>query len=161
MGLSSSLSSLPSTSPNVVSGTVESFDATRIAYDLYDLPSRTLVLVIPGFWRFRRHPSMTGLAGRLNPLGYRTAIVDPRGHGDSGGVYGFNLYEHYDIAALARAFMARLPIEGIALIALSYGASIAISTAARHPDLPITSLFLISAVADFDMIAPNISVNPF
>ncbi len=161
MGLSSSLSSLPSTSPNVVSGTVESFDATRIAYDLYDLPSRTLVLVIPGFWRFRRHPSMTGLAGRLNALGYRTAIADPRGHGDSGGVYGFNLHEHNDIAAVARTLMGRLPIEGIALIALSYGASIAISTAVRHPDLPITSLFLISAVANFGMIVPNISINPF
>src|SRR6266446_1681956 len=161
MDMSSALTSPPSTTANLVSGVIESFDATRIAYDLYDLPSRTLVLVIPGFWRFRRHPSMTGLAGRLNTLGYRTAIVDPRGHGDSGGVYGFNLYEHYDIAALARAFMASLPIDGIALIALSYGASIAISTAARHPDLPITSLFLISAVADFDMIVPNISVNPF
>jgi pimeloyl-ACP methyl ester carboxylesterase len=161
MGLSSSLSSPPDSSQNVVSGVVDSFDGTRIAYDLYDLPSRTLVLVIPGFWRFRRHPSMTGLAGRLNALGYRAAIADPRGHGDSGGVYGFNLHEHHDIAAVARTLMDTLPIEGIALIALSYGASVAISTAARHPELPITSLFLISAVADFGMIVPNISVNPF
>lgn len=161
MGMSSALSSPPSTTPNVVSGLIESFDTTRIAYDLYDLPSRTLVLVIPGFWRFRAHPSMTSLAGRLNALGYRTAIVDPRGHGGSGGVYGFNLHEHQDIAAVARTLMDRHPIDNIALIALSYGASVAISTAARHPDLPITSLFLISAVADFGMIVPNISVNPF
>src|SRR5258708_1963661 len=146
MGLSSTLNSPPAASENAVSGVVESFDGTRIAYDLYDLPSRTLVLVIPGFWRFRRHPSMTGLAGRLNVLGYRTAIVDPRGHGDSGGVYGFNLHEHHDIAAVAQTLMDRLPIEGIAIIALSYGASIAASAAARHPGLPTTSLFLISAV---------------
>jgi pimeloyl-ACP methyl ester carboxylesterase len=161
MGMSSALTSAPVTAPNLVGGVLESFDGTRIAYDLYDLPSRTLVLVIPGFWRFRRHPSMTGLAGRLNALGYRTAIADPRGHGDSGGVYGFNLHEHHDIAAVARTLMDRLPVEEIALIALSYGASIAISTAARHPDLPITSLFLISAVADFGMIVPHISINPF
>src|SRR5216684_3810755 len=140
MDLSSALTSPPSTTANLVSSVIESFDATRIAYDLYDLPSRTLVLVVPGFWRFRRHPSMTGLAGRLNALGYRTAIVDPRGHGDSGGVYGFNLHEQ--------------PTEGVALIALSYGASVAISMAARHPDMPVTSLFLISAVADFGMIVP-------
>jgi pimeloyl-ACP methyl ester carboxylesterase len=161
MGLSSTLSSPPASSPSAVTDVVESFDGTRIAYDLYDLPSRTLVLVIPGFWRFRRHPSMTGLAARLNALGYRTAIADPRGHGDSGGVYGFNLHEHHDIAAVAGTLMNRLPIEGIAIIALSYGASIAISAAARHPELPITSLFLISAVADFGMIVPNISINPF
>jgi pimeloyl-ACP methyl ester carboxylesterase len=104
---------------------------------------------------------MTGLAARLNALGYRTAIADPRGHGDSGGVYGFNLHEHYDIAAVARSLMDRLPIEGIALIALSYGASIAITTAVRHTELPVTSLFLISAVANFGMIVPNISINPF
>src|SRR5258706_4660642 len=110
MNMSSALTSPPSTTANLVSGVIESFDATRIAYDLYDLLSRTLVLVIPGFWRFRRHPSMTGLAGRLNTLGYRTPIVDPRRHGDSGGASGFNLYEHYAIPPLARAFMPGHPI---------------------------------------------------
>src|SRR5262249_12888247 len=49
--------------------------------------------------------------------------------------------------------------ESIALTGLSYGGAIAISTTARHPELPITSLLLISAVADFGMIVPRI--NPF
>jgi len=154
---SASPSLYPFTTPPVA-GVVHSFDATPIAYDLYDHTSRSLVLVIPGFWRDRRHPSMLTLASHLHELGYRAAIVDPRGHGDSGGTYGFNLYEHYDTAAVAEELLRQLPIESITIVALSYGASVAISTAARHK-LPIASLLLISAVADFTKITPRI--NPF
>src|SRR5258708_4505883 len=141
-----------------VAGIVPSFDATPIAYDLYDHTSRSLVLVIPGFWRERRHPSMLTLASHLHELGYRAAIADPRGHGDSGGTDGFNLYEHYDTAAVAEELLRQLPIESITIVAFSYGASVAISTAARHK-VPIASLLLISAVADFSKITPRI--NPF
>jgi len=137
---------------------VRSFDETPIYYDLYDAPSRSAILVVPGFWRDRRHPAMLRLAALLTSVGYRTAIADPRGHGESGGVYGFNLSEHHDTAAVARDLLQRLPIDSITLIGFSYGASIAISAAARH-ELPIASLLLISAVADFDMISPRI--NPF
>jgi pimeloyl-ACP methyl ester carboxylesterase len=157
--MSSALDSAATPTTSVVSGTVESFDATRIAYDLYDLSSKTLVLVVPGFWRFRRHPSMTSLAARLNALGYSVAVTDPRGHGESGGTYGFNLHEHHDVAAVAKALQSSLSFDGIAVIALSYGGAIAISTVARHPDLPFTSMLLISCVADFGMIVPRI--NPF
>ena len=144
--------------PPATTGIVHSFDGTPIAYDLYDHTSRSLVLVVPGFWRDRQHPSMLTLASHLHDLGYRAAITDPRGHGDSGGTYGFNLYEHYDTAAVAEELLRRLPIESITIVALSYGASVAISTAARHK-LPIASLLLISAVADFAKITPRI--NPF
>jgi len=137
---------------------VESFDGTTIAYDLYDVPSRSLVLVIPGFWREKRHPSMLALAALLNEHGYRAAIADPRGHGESVGTYGFNLHEHHDIAAVAEDVLKRLPIDSLSLVGLSYGGSVAISTAARHA-LPINSLLLISPVADFSMISPRI--NPF
>lgn len=156
--MSSAPSLLHALRPPPVTGIVSSFDGTPIAYDLYDQTSRSLVLVVPGFWRDRRHPSMLSLASHLTELGYRTAIADPRGHGDSGGTYGFNLFEHYDTAAVAEELMRRLPIDSITLVALSYGASIAISTAARHK-LPIASLLLISAVADFSKIMPR--VNPF
>jgi pimeloyl-ACP methyl ester carboxylesterase len=138
---------------------VQSFDGTRIAYDLYDVDSgRSLVLVVPGFWREKRHSSMLSLARLLNGNGYRAAIADPRGHGESEGTYGFNLHEHHDIAAVAHDVLARLPIDSITLVGFSYGGSIAISTAARH-DLPIHSLLLISPVADFALISPR--VNPF
>ena len=140
--------------------TVQSFDGTTIYYDLYDHTSRGAVLVVPGFWRFRRHPSMRALAAQLNALGYRAAIVDPRGHGDSGGTYGFNLHEHHDVFAVAEELLRRLPIESITLIGLSYGGAVAVSTAARHT-LPLASLLLISPVADFQMIVPKINLFTF
>ena len=144
--------------PTPVTLTVPSFDGTVIHYDLYDAPSRSLMLVVPGFWRDRRHPAMTRLAGLLTSNGYRTAVVDVRGHGDSEGTYGFNYHEHYDVAAVADDVLRRTPVESITLVGFSYGGAIAVSTAARH-GLPIASVLLISPVADFSMIVPRI--NPF
>jgi alpha-beta hydrolase superfamily lysophospholipase len=146
--------------PAPSTASVQSFDGTTIYYDLYDQASRALVLVIPGFWRFRRHASMRALAGQLNALGYRAAILDPRGHGDSGGTYGFNLDEHHDVFAVAEELLRTLPIESITLIGLSYGGAVAVTTAARHA-LPIASLLLISPVADFKMIVPKINLFTF
>lgn len=154
----SSMSLSSATSPPLPVGcTVPSFDGTVIHYDVYDGPSRGLVLVIPGFWRDRRHPAMTRLATLLQKNGYRAAIVDVRGHGDSGGTYGFNLHEHDDVAAVVRRLLATSATEAVTLLGLSYGGAIAISTAARH-ELPIASLLLISPVADFAMIAPRLNL---
>lgn len=140
--------------------TVPSFDGTIIHYDVYDAPSPSAVLVVPGFWRDRRHPSMVHLARFLNAEGYRAVIVDPRGHGDTGGTYGFNLHEHHDIAAVASDLLRNnATISSITLIGFSYGGAVAVSTAARHDDLPVNAVLLISPVADFDMIVPRI--NPF
>jgi pimeloyl-ACP methyl ester carboxylesterase len=153
------MSSIPShLQKQPVTHFVESFDGTKIAYDLHDADSRALVLVVPGFWREKRHVSMLTLARLVNENGYRAAVVDPRGHGESEGTYGFNLHEHHDIAAVASDVLAKLPIDSISLAGFSYGGSIAISTAARH-QLPINALLLISPVADFAMISPRI--NPF
>src|SRR5688500_18624210 len=140
--MSSDPPAIPRTQPNVVSRRVVSFDGTEIHYDIWDVPSRSLVLIVPGFWRDRRHPSMIRLAQFLNTAGYRCAIVDVRGHGDSGGLYGFNLHEHYDVAAVANDLLRTLPIESITLLGFSYGGAIAIATAARH-QLPISSLLLV------------------
>ena len=136
--------------------TVESFDGTPIRYDFYDAPSRTLVLVVPGFWRDRRHISMMRLANWCVSLGYRTAMCDLRGHGESGGTFGFNLNEHYDIAAVVNDLMRRCAPEQITIVALSYGGAIAISAAARH-EMPLASMLLISSVADFAMVSPRIN----
>ncbi len=156
------MSSHPAKIPDILrppaSATVESSDTTRITYDLYDGTSRSAVLVVPGFWRDRRHASMVALAASLNGRGYRVAVMDPRGHGESEGVYGFNLKEHYDTAAVAEHLLQRLPIDTITLVGFSYGGAVAISTAARD-NLPIASVLLVSPVADFKMIAPQI--NPF
>lgn len=140
-------------------GTVPSFDGTRIHYDVYDAPSTSAVLVVPGFWRDRRHPAMVRLARFLNAEGFRAVVIDVRGHGDSEGTYGFNLHEHHDVAAVANELLrTNGTISALTLVGFSYGGAIAVSTVARH-NLPVSSLLLISAVADFEMIAPRI--NPF
>lgn len=139
--------------------TVASFDGTVIHYDVYDAPSSSAVLIVPGFWRDRCHASMIRLAHFVNAMGYRAAVIDVRGHGDSEGTYGFNLNEHYDVAAVAKDLLTRAAtISNLTLIGFSYGGAIAISTIARH-NLPVSSLLLISPVADFKMIAPRL--NPF
>ncbi len=137
-----------------------SFDGTNIHYDLYDAPSPSVVVVVPGFWRDRRHHSMIRLAHFLVDQGYRAVIMDPRGHGDSEGTYGFNLHEHHDVYAVLRDVLDQhRTISTITLVGFSYGGAVAISALARHPELPVTSLLLISSVADFAMITPRI--NPF
>lgn len=154
-----------SSTPHLVSATpapqatriVLSFDGTAIHYDRYDAPSRTAVVVVPGFWRDRRHPSMLRLASHLLERGHSTVVLDPRGHGDSEGTYGFNLHEHHDVAAVVADLLKSAAIDRVALVGFSYGASIAISTAARHAELPFSSLLLVSPVADFSMIAPRIN----
>ncbi|HXG59200.1 MAG TPA: alpha/beta fold hydrolase, partial [Thermoanaerobaculia bacterium] len=140
-----------------VSTTVESFDGTPIRYDLYPSGSKAAVLVVPGFWRTRRHPSLLQLAAFLAAEGTTPAICDLRGHGESGGVFGFNRDEHHDIAAVAHDLLRRAPGR-LALLAFSYGAAVAITAAARD-ELPLAGLIGISSVADFAMISPRI--NPF
>jgi pimeloyl-ACP methyl ester carboxylesterase len=135
---------------------VTTSDGVAVHYDWYPAGSRGMVLVVPGFWRDRSYPSMPRLAFLLNNLGYSAAVIDLRGHGDSGGTYGFNLDEHYDVAAVAEDLLQRTAGESVTLIGFSVGAAIAISTAARHR-LPIASLLLISPVADFRRVVPRIN----
>ena len=156
---SSRLRELGSTSEPDHAQTV-SFDGAAVHYDVYDAPSPTAVVVVPGFWRDRRHPSMVRLAHFLNGEGYRAVVMDPRGHGDSEGTYGFNQHEHHDVTAVIRDLLrSNGTISSITLIGFSYGGAIAVSALARHPDLPVSALLLISSVADFAMITPRL--NPF
>ncbi|HEX8252562.1 MAG TPA: alpha/beta fold hydrolase [Thermoanaerobaculia bacterium] len=138
---------------------VPSFDGATIHYDVYDAPSASTIVVVPGFWRDRRHASMMRLARFLNGDGYRVAVVDVRGHGESDGTYGFNMHEHHDVAAVITDLQQRAATSStFALLGFSYGGAIAVSTTARH-NLPVSSLLLVSAVADFEMIVPRL--NPF
>ena len=151
-------SARPLAVPRPVSCRITSFDGEEIHYDLYEGTSRSAILIVPGFWRERRHPSMVRLATLFHGLGYRSAVCDLRGHGESGGTFGFNRNEHHDVAAVVVDLTRDPSVDSVTLIGFSYGGAIAISTAARH-QLPITSLVLISPVADFGMLAPRI--NPF
>lgn len=157
--MSSSLS-LIHLAPEPGHASTVSFDGTALHYDVYDAPSPSAVVVVPGFWRDRRHAAMVRLAQSLAADGYRAVVMDPRGHGDSGGTYGFNQHEHHDVAAVIRDLLRNHgTIADVTLVGFSYGGAIAVSATARHPDLPVSALMLISPVADFSMITPRL--NPF
>jgi pimeloyl-ACP methyl ester carboxylesterase len=137
-----------------------SFDGTTIHYDVYDAPSQSAVVVVPGFWRDRRHESMIRLGRFIVDQGYRAVVMDPRGHGESEGTYGFNQHEYRDVSAVVRDLLQNhATISTVALVGFSYGGAIAISSVAREKDLPVSSILLISSVADFSMITPRL--NPF
>lgn len=139
------------------SATIASFDGTVIHYDYYDAPRSQLIVIVPGFWRSKAHPSMRRIAALTRGLGLKTAVVDVRGHGESGGTYGFNLHEHEDVARVARELLSQTDARDVALIGLSLGGEIAISTIARH-ELPWNGLLVISPVAQFERIAPKINL---
>ncbi|HVR43329.1 MAG TPA: alpha/beta fold hydrolase [Thermoanaerobaculia bacterium] len=145
--------------PEPVVRKVRSLDGTEIYYDYYSVPSDRLVLVVPGFWRTRRWPTMLELARRIGASGAAAAILDLRGHGDSGGRFGFNLGEYRDLEAVARDLVARGAAHRIDVIAFSLGASIAVTAAARVPELPWGAFLLVSPVARFRSIFP--AANPF
>lgn len=148
---------LNSAVPRLVAASVESFDGTLIHFDVHESPSRKIALVIPGFWRTRRWPSMLHLAARVGALGFRPVVMDTRGHGDSGGIYGFNRHEHHDTWAVIEWLFRMELADSIQLIGFSYGGAIAIATRARH-EFPCSGLLLISSVADYDMIAPRLNL---
>lgn len=137
---------------------VASFDGTDIVYDVYDAGHESFAVIVPGFWRDRIHPSMKRLADLCQRAGLNVAVIDNRGHGESGGVYGFNHEEHRDVAAVITQLRQQYSVKAIDLIGLSMGGAISISTMARHPENPWRSLLLISAVAEFNAISPKMNL---
>jgi pimeloyl-ACP methyl ester carboxylesterase len=133
-----------------------SFDECPILYDFYDAGAAETVVVLPGFWRSRRFESMVRLAGLLNDAGYNAAIVDLRGHGESGGRFGFNRNEWRDIDLLLRILRERHSVQRCVIVGMSAGAAIAVSAAARTSE-HVSGLFLISSVASFADVKPRIN----
>lgn len=133
-----------------------SFDGCPILYDFYDAGAADTVVVLPGFWRHRRYATMVGLGGLLNAAGYNAAIVDLRGHGESGGRFGFNRNEWCDIDLLLHVLRERHSVARCVIVGMSAGGAIAISTAARTSE-QICGLFLISSVASFSNVKPRIN----
>jgi uncharacterized protein len=152
------VSQRPETPDPPLAATAHSVDGTEIHFDVYGRATPVAVLVVPGFWRDRSYPSMPPLASFLNGLGYRTAIMDARGHGTSGGTYGFNIDEHFDVAAVADELLRNHDAQSLVLMGFSVGGAIATSAAARHR-LPLKAAVLISPVAELARVMPRI--NPF
>ncbi len=156
--LSSATTLLTSPMPHRTVYTVITDDGIPVAVDIYGDPDTPTILIVPGFWRTRRSPSMVDLAKSLSDRGYSCAVMDCRGHGDSGGVFGFNAHEHLDVAAAVGGLVSRGFASSVVLMGLSAGGAIAVSAAARD-ELPVDGVLLVSAVADFRRVIPR--PNPF
>ncbi|MBI2215556.1 MAG: alpha/beta fold hydrolase [Acidobacteria bacterium] len=134
-------------------------DGTLIAFDVYAGAGRSGVVIIPGFWRTRRYPALCAIASRIASELAPCAILDCRGHGESGGVFEFDRLEHFDVAAVARRFAEHSNLDRLILMGFSAGGALAISTATRHTDLTLSGLLLVSPVAEFRRVVPR--PNPF
>ena len=137
--------------------TARTSDGMDIAYTLWRRPSRELVILAPGFWRERRDRENLFLASYFFRRGYDVAALDFRGHGESGGTYGFGAAEGRDFRAVAEdlAGHGRL-YERFAAVGLSMGGSIAAEALAREPLLPCRALVMISSPADVLALRPKL-----
>jgi pimeloyl-ACP methyl ester carboxylesterase len=131
-------------------------DGVPIAYTLWRHPARELVILAPGFWRRRLARENLFLATHFARRGYDVAALDFRGHGDSGGSYGFGASEALDLTAVAGELAGKgRPYARFAIVGLSMGGSIAADALARRPDLPCRALVMISSPADVKTLTPR------
>lgn len=108
---------------------------------------RGTVLVLHGIRDSKR--SMLGLGRRLASQGYRAVLVDQRGHGRSSGRWlTFGVFESQDLVQLLdRLQRDGLLVRPLGAVGFSYGASVALQTAARDP-----RVVAVAAVSSFASI---------
>ena len=135
---------------------IDAHDGVSIAYTLWRRPARELLVLAPGFWRVRLARENLFLAQHFLRRGYDVAILDFRGHGDSGGAYAFGLSEHHDFHAVIDELVGPGKMYArFAVLGLSMGGSIAAQALAMRPELPCRALAMISAPADLRALRPK------
>jgi pimeloyl-ACP methyl ester carboxylesterase len=132
---------------------VETDDGVSIAVTYCDARSRRMVVLAPGFWRRRTDRENVFVAAHLARCGYDVATFDFRGHGDSGGSYGFGRDEWQDFLAVARWY--RPTHRALAAVGFSMGGSIAAEAIARAPFLPFRALVMVSSPSDLARLRPK------
>jgi pimeloyl-ACP methyl ester carboxylesterase len=131
-------------------------DGVAIAYTLWRRPAPELVLLAPGFWRVRLARENLFLGEHFLRKGYDVAALDFRGHGDSGGGYGFGASEHRDFLAVIDELVGSgRPYARFAVVGFSLGGSIAASALALRPELPCRALAMVSPPADLSRLRPK------
>jgi pimeloyl-ACP methyl ester carboxylesterase len=135
---------------------VRTSDGVSIAYTLWRRPAREILLLAPGFWRVRLAKENLFLAAHFVRRGYDVAVLDFRGHGDSGGAYTFGPAEALDLLAVAEDLAGEgKPYARFAVLGLSMGGSIAADALARHPHPPCRALAMISAPEHVSALRPR------
>lgn len=107
-------------------------DGVELAYAIERAGRERLALVVPGILTDRSCTELQLLARELQPLA-DVAVLDVRGHGDSGGAFSYGRLEPDDVAEWARALAPGYREQ--VLIGFSFGGLHALVAAARHPGL--------------------------
>ena len=103
--------------------------------------SKGTVILLHGFLQDRR--SVTPWAIRLAQSGFRCAVLDLRGHGDSTGEHiSFGAFEAQDVSAVIDDLGRRgWDVSRVGVLGVSYGASTALLTAGRDPRIKAVVAF--------------------
>jgi pimeloyl-ACP methyl ester carboxylesterase len=124
-------------------------EATR-----YPPPSKGTVLLLHGFLQNRN--SVTPWAIRLAQAGFRCAVLDLRGHGQSTGRHiSFGAFEAPDVSAVIDDLGRRgWDVSRVGLFGVSYGASVALLTAGR--DARVSSVVAFEPFASAERAVPEL-----
>lgn len=120
----------------VVAGAVEAADGVALAFE--ETPAaapRAVLLHFPGLGTNRRYAR--DFTAQLASLGVTTAVMDVRGHGESGGDRGYvahHLIFISDAQRVAAEVAARHPDLPLFLSGVSMGGLIALGTAMAYPE---------------------------
>jgi pimeloyl-ACP methyl ester carboxylesterase len=126
----------------------------RSSQDRRPLSSKGTLLFLHGYLQDKRF--VTPWALRLAQEGYRCALVDLRGHGDSTGRHiSFGAFEARDIAAVIDDLGRRgWDVSRVGLFGVSYGASVALLTAGR--DLRVRAVVAFEPFASAERAVPEL-----
>jgi uncharacterized protein len=108
-------------------------------------PSKRTMIILHTRGGNRQDPLEFGLP--LWRSGFNLAVIDLRGHGDSGGQYfTFGYHEGQDVSGLLDYLATRQAATDVTLVGISAGGAVAIAAAAQEPR--IQRLVTIGAFAD-------------
>lgn len=120
-------------------------------------PPRTLVL-LHGIRMDKS--SLLDFARRFTSVGYRTVLVDLRGHGASTGTFlTYGVVESRDMVQLIDSLEARYRETAFAVFGYSYGGAVAIQSAARDPRIKV--VVAVSAFATLRQVLNDYKQNFF
>jgi pimeloyl-ACP methyl ester carboxylesterase len=122
-------------------------------------PPRGTVVLLHGYLADKRF--VVPWAVRLAQAGYRCALVDLRGHGESTGRHiGFGALEARDVSAVLDDLGRRgWDVSRVGLFGVSYGASVALLAAGR--DARVTRVVAFEPFASAETAVPELMRNVF
>lgn len=119
------------------------------------MPSRGTIVLLHGYLQNRN--SVVPWAVRLAQAGFRCALLDLRGHGDSTGDHiSFGAFESADLQQVLDDLARRgWDVSHVGLFGVSYGASVALLTAGRDPR--ISTVVALEPFASAERAVPELA----